>query len=304
MFPKKNKKIYLLLCTALLFSACASPAQNEMDIATAVAQTVQAQNSLTEVAALPTRTPVPTFESTATPGVVHTNTPSVASNPGCTLSAELVGENPPDKTLVQPGENFWKTWTFQNTGTCIWDKSYSLVYWDGDLMGGFVSYPLPDVFGTNEVKEISIYLKAPESEGIATGYWRFQSPWGADFGVGSANASFYVQVDVSSDFEYGITSVTYQIVRDPQFGCPTNVRYNVYATITTNGRFKFDYYWDQSDGNRSGTSRLIFTEAGSKTVKRQWMIGKGDSPNPRWMQIIVLDPYREYDQVTILNNCP
>jgi hypothetical protein len=49
---------------------------------------------------------------------------------------------------------------------------------------------------------------------------------------------------------------------------------------------------------------MVFTEAGSKTIKREWVIGKGSSPNPRWMQIIVVDPYREYDKMTILNNCP
>jgi hypothetical protein len=64
------------------------------------------------------------------------------------------------------------------------------------------------------------------------------------------------------------------------------------------------YFWNQSDGNESGTKRNDFTDAGSITVSREWMIGKGDSPNPRWIQIIVTSPtYQEFDKVEILNNC-
>jgi hypothetical protein len=65
------------------------------------------------------------------------------------------------------------------------------------------------------------------------------------------------------------------------------------------------YFWNQSDGNESSTKRYDFTEAGSITVSREWMIGKGDNPNPRWIQIIVTSPsYQEFDKVEILNNCP
>jgi len=79
----------------------------------------------------------------------------------------------------------------------------------------------------------------------------------------------------------------------------------VKATITTNGPYEFDYYWDQSDGNETGVKTLTFTEAGSKTLSREWMVGKGDSPNPRWMQIIVTSPHpQKYDRFVFQNNCP
>ena len=306
MFFHKIKKLLLLICIALIAASCSTPpAQNESEIATAVAQTVQAQNSLTKVSALPTLTPAPTFPATATPEALLTNTPEqVISNPGCIVSATLVSENPPDDTIFLPGEYFQKTWTFLNTGTCIWDKSFSLVFWGGEQMGGLVSYPLYEIVKPQETMNISIDLQAPTTDGTATGYWRLKTPWGRDFGVGPLDTSFYVQIGVSTSPKYGITRVDYQLVRDPAEGCPINVRYIVYATVTTNGPFKFSYFWDQKDGNESGVKSYELKGAGSATFRRDWMISLNDSPNPRWVQFIVTKPeYREYEPFIIDHDC-
>ncbi|HZM24287.1 MAG TPA: NBR1-Ig-like domain-containing protein [Anaerolineales bacterium] len=305
----KCSALAILISVVLSASACGSSAQNEASISTAVAQTVQAGQSLTEVAIQPTVTPGATIESTSMPATTPTSAPTLASapsDPNC-VGANLVGENPPDGALLQPGEYFWKTWTLLNTGTCTWDSSYKLIFWSGELMGGLISYPLPIEVLPNEQKDISIYLKAPDTDGTFTGYWQLQTPWNANFGVGLSREPFYVQVVVSSDErpDYEITSVTYDIVRDPPTGCPTNVLYKVYATITTNGPIEFSYYWDQSDGNESAIKNLIFTEAGSRTISREWMVGKGDSPNTRWMQIIVTGSHaQEYEKASFENTCP
>jgi len=303
---RKHKILFPLICIALFVSACGSPAQTESDIATSVAQTVQAQDSLTEVSVPPTRTPVPTLPAEATPEPDPTNTSEpVVSNPGCTVSASLVSEYPPDDVLLTPGEYFWKTWTFLNTGSCIWDTSYSLVFWSGERMGSLSSYALPEVVRPEETLEISIYLQAPATEGTSTGYWRLKSPWGADFGVGPLSASFYAQIAVAEKPRYGIAKVEQELVRDPESGCPANVRYTVYATITSNGPLEFEYFWDQSDGNESGIRSLELTEAGSLTVQREWMLGRGVTQNPRWIQLIITAPkYQEYERMTFLNTCP
>lgn len=306
---QKYKILTTLSLLVFIGSACGTAAQPQVDISTAVAQTVQAQNSLTKVAEIPTFTPAPPVAATTAPDLSVTNTaaPAAVGIPNCTLSARLASENPPDGTLLKPGENFWKTWTIQNTGTCTWDQSYKLVYQSGDLMGGLTSYSLPEVVAPGEAKNITIYLKAPEAEGQTTGNWSLLTPWNTYFGVGATSDPFYVQIVVSNDKrpKYGITSVTYRLTRDPESGCPTNVLYTVYATITTNGPYEFGYYWDQNDGNESGIKPMVFDGAGSKTLTRTWMIGKGDSPNPRWMQIIVTDPVRqEYDRFVFENNCP
>jgi hypothetical protein len=310
----KLKTLPILISMSLIAAACGiSSTQTESEIATAVMQTVQAQASLTEVSTLPTPTvespsqAIPTFPEPPTPdALLPTATPApLTSNPGCVVSANLVSESPPDDTLLLPGEYFWKTWVLANTGSCIWDKSYSLIFWDGVRMGGLDSYPLNDIIEPGENLEISIYLQAPAAEGTATGYWRLRTPWGVDFGAGPLSASFYVQISVAEKPKYGITKVEYQLVRDPAEGCPANVRYTVYATITSNGPVDIEYYWDQSDGNESGIRTLEFTTAGSLTVQREWMLGRGATQNPRWMQLIVTAPqYREYDKVTFVNNCP
>lgn len=296
----------LLACIVLIATSCGSPAQTESEVATAVAQTVQAQNSLTEVAALPTLTPVPSIEITSTPEPGSTNTPAaVSANPGCTVSASLVGENPPDNTLFRTGDTFWKTWTLLNTGTCTWDETYSLVYWSGDLMGGLTTYQFPQLVAPDEAKEVSIFLKAPETDGTFTGYWRIQTPWGEHFGVGPTSDSFYVQISVSSDDKlgYGVSNLTAELVREPETGCPLNVRYYMYATVTANGPVEFSYYWDQSDGNESNAKEYKMKEAGSVTFEREWLISKNDSPNPRWVKFIITGSNAREVKVDILHNC-
>lgn len=302
--------IPLLVCVALIASSCGGAAQTETEseIATAVEQTVQARDSLTKVSALPTLTPVPALQATTTPEPDPTNTPGQAvPNPGCVASASLAGESPPDDVLFTPGEYFWKTWTFLNTGTCVWDASYSLVFWNGERMGGLSSYALTEIVQPGNTLEIPVYLQAPAADGTYTGFWRLKTPWGADFGVGPLNKSFYVRVEVSSSSKprYEITNVALELARDPASGCPVNVRYTVYATITSNGPLTIGYYWDQSDGNPSGIRWLEFTKAESRTIEREWMIGRGATQNPRWIQLIVTEPqYQEYERVPILNTCP
>ncbi len=305
---RKNKTLGLLMCLVLLISACASPAQQESAISTAVAQTVQAGESLTEVVSVPTLTPEPSTEATLAPAITPTSAPTLVSappDPNC-AKANLIGENPPDSAILAPGEYFWKTWTLQNSGTCTWNTSYQLIFWSGDLMGGLTSYPLPEDVLPGEQTDISIYLKAPDTTGTFTGFWRLQTPWAANLGVGQYDNSFYVEIMVSDDKkpDYGITSVTYEVVRDPALGCPKTVEYTVYATISTNGPYKFDYYWAQKDGNDSNIKRVEFTEAGTITVHRVWLLGPGVSKSERWMMLVVTNPVRqEYDKAMILFDC-
>ena len=306
----KYRVLALLVVFVLLVSACGTSAGQESSISTAVAQTVQAGQSLTALASQPTPTsavplPAETAAALSSPTTAATVV-SAPADPNC-AKASLVSENPPDGAIVKPGESFWKTWTIKNTGTCTWTATYNLVFFKGDLMGGLTSYPLKDDVAPGEQKDITIYLKAPDTEGTATGYWKLQSPWNTNFGVGPSDEPFYVQVNVSGATEppYGISKVDYNLVRDPATGCPTNVRYTLYVTVTTNGPYKFNYYWNQSDGNESGGKTMEFTEAGSRTVSREWMIGKGDSPNPRWIEFVVTSPdYNEYGKAEIQNLCP
>jgi hypothetical protein len=308
----KYRVIAILVGMTMLISACGNSAGEQASISTAVAQTIQAGGSLTAVASLSTATPqpVPTFSAgTPLPSDAPTSGPAqtvVPPDPNC-AKASLVAENPPDDVLVNPGQTFWKTWTLKNTGTCTWTAAYNIVYASGDLMGGLASYPLNDDVAPGEQKDISIFLKAPDAEGSATGYWKLQSPWNSTFGVGPSGEPFYVKVNVSNATElpYGIAKVDYNLVRDPTGGCPTNVRYTLYVTVTSNGPTKFNYVWHQSDGNNTHEKSMEFTEASSKTISREWMVGKGDSTNTRWIEFVATSPeYREYGKAEFENLCP
>jgi hypothetical protein len=310
MFKRSYKILVILTCLAFFASACGSQAENESAISTAVAQTVQAGDSLTEIAAIPTGTLENNIPlATLTPAITPTSEPtllSAPSSPDC-IHAELISEYPPDRTVYKPNDSFTKTWTIKNEGTCTWDSTYRLIFWSGELMGGATYYDLPETVPPGDEISISIFLKAPATEGFYVGYWRLQTPWNAVFGVGQYSQAFYtdIQVDKRPGQEYGILNVTYVIDREPDTGCPANVKYTVYATITTNGPFDFEYYWEQKDGNESAVKTLSFNEAGSKTISREWLVGRGNSPNDRWMQIIVVFPeYIEYSKAVWPNTCP
>ncbi len=310
---RKNKVLFVGMVVVLLMSACGGASQNQTEIATAVAQTVEAQNSLTEVASVPTSTPIlptPSLDMTATPGtdvVLPTATNTLVPNPGCVLSANLAQEDPPDGKIFKAGESFLKTWWLQNTGTCTWDSTYRLVYWDGDLIGGAVSYPLPVVVAPGETKEIAILLQAPATDGQYRGYWRLKSPWGYDFGVGPAGQSFYVDISVSSDpkADRAVTAISLDYVRDPLGGCPYNpILYTFYAKITTNAKVRVRYYWRFSDGGQSETQVLDFADAGTKTVNSEpYVLHKDSKSIPRTASIVIESPQSMQRDITWVFTC-
>jgi hypothetical protein len=304
------KKLALLTCLVLVASACGTSAQNDAIISTAVAQTVQAGESKPVIVSASTDTPVPVLDNpTLAPAITPTSGPtlvSAPSNPDC-IHATLVSEYPPDGTVYKPETSFTKTWTIKNEGTCTWDSSYRLIFWSGDIMGAATYYDLPEIVPPGDDLTISILLQAPVAEGAYTGYWRFQTPWNEVFGLGQYSQAFYAQilVDKKPAQEYAITSLTYNIVREPATGCPIHVTYTVYATITTNGEYEIQYYWKQKDLNDSAVKTLIFDAAGTKTISRSWVIGRDDSPNDRWMRVIVEFPERiEFPKAIFPNECP
>ena len=266
---KRNRKynfLSILMLFALFVTSCGSADAESDTIATAVAMTVSAQETQKAQA---TATSVPTEagptsapEATATGQAVPTFAPPTAPGPvgsgdTCQVVANLVGETIPDGTIMQPDETFLKTWRLKNNGTCTWNTSYKIVYWSGDLMGGLQEYPLPKVVAPGEEVEISLSLVAPTTNGNFSGFWKLQSEWGTPFGVGQYDQPFYVQINVndSSNPNYTVTNVTYNVVRDPAVGCTTNVWYRVSATITTNGPATVRYQWLQSDGNKQSPAR-------------------------------------------------
>lgn len=306
------KMFAVVIVTALLISACGASQPPESAISTAVAQTVQAGQAVTATANPPTLTPqVPTLDTALTPPTTPTGAPTLVSappDPNC-AKASLISENPPDETILTPGQYFWKTWTLQNTGTCTWTTAYQLVFWDGDRLGSSLSYPLPDDVSPGETTDITIYLQAPDTGGTFTGSWRIKTPWESNFGVGQYDVSISTSIVVGSltpesrrtETVFGITSVTYEVDRRC---APANTFYTIRAFITSNGPLEINFMWIQSDGNSDESNRLKFTEAATKAVTREWSQHKESSTNPRWAQVIVTSPaYREFDKVLLPEFC-
>lgn len=310
-------KIFAVVIAITLFvPACGTPQLQESAISTSVAQTVQAGQSLTEVANMATAAATQTSallttDLAPTSAITPTSASTLVSappDPNC-AKASLIAENPPDATIMTPGQYFWKTWTLQNTGTCTWTTAYQLVFWDGERLGSSLSYPLPDDVAPGETTDITIYLQAPANGGTFKGSWRIKTPWESNFGVGQYDASISTSIVVGSltpesrrtETVFGVTSVTYSIDR----ACgAANTFYTITAHITSNGPVQANFMWIQSDFNNDEYNPLTFTQAATKDVRREWSQHKESSTNERWIQVIVTEPtYQEFEKVELPEFC-
>jgi hypothetical protein len=308
----KNIKSILFVSTltlSTLLSACGSGTPQDATIQTAVAQTVAAQEAAyTETPSAPP-TELSLLPTTIVTPFVTVPSPTLPVNPSKSdcAKASLDSETIPDGTIYKPGELFTKTWQITNTSTCVWDINYKIVFWSGDILGGAYVYNLPQVTGPGVTLPISLVLTAPAVDGRYKSEWALQTPDKINFGVGMYSEPFYTTIVVSSSAKpaYAVTSVDYSVVRNPATGCPLNTRYRIYATFTTNGPLEFTFQWQQSDGNSQGGKGTIkMTEAGTKTVSREWMVQRGNSLNDRWMSMTILAPdYKEYPPAIFSYDC-
>ncbi len=300
--------------TTLLLTSCGAGTPTEDPqavIQTSVVQTVAAQNTLeapttepTSAAAIPTKTPfqqitpMPTLPATAT-------SPAVSSFSQC-ASASLKSENIVDGTVFKPGTQFTKTWEVTNTSTCVWDTSYKIIFWDGDLLGGGYVYNLPQVVGPGQTLPISLVLIAPATDGSYKSEWKLQTPDNINFGVGYLNSAFYTEIAVSSAEKpkYGVASVTTSYIRDPQYGCPANTLVTVSATVATTGPLEFTYHWEQSDDNNSDSKTFMMQSATTKTFTREWKFGRANTQGPKFITFVITEPVQERYKVDFEFVCP
>lgn len=315
MFRSKTYMTFASIVIAtMVLSACGADMPQDAIIQTAVAQTVAAQDT---VEPAPTQPPAATLIPTQTPFQLETPTLPPLGSPvpqgnspkfEC-AKASLQDESVVDGIILKPGELFTKTWYIQNTSPCVWDTSYKIVFWDGNIMGGGYYYNLPQVVAPGGTIPISLVLTAPTTDGTHRSEWKLQTSDGINFGVGMYSAAFYTEIAVSSAETpaYGITNLDLVVVREPAYGCqPANMVYTAYATFTTNGPYEFKYKWIQQDGNNSIAQSVKIDSATQKTFTRVWKLGRNAAQNSnRWFQIIVLEPvYKEYPPVKFDFYCP
>ena len=306
-----SKILTLFITITLLASACGTAQLDQSAMSTAVALTVEAQRFPEGVPVSPS--PVPTVSPSplaSLPPTTATGTsiPQVATG-NCTASASLVGETYPDGTIVQPGTTFTKVWHINNTGTCTWDSSWQLIFYNGDLMDGLTVYNFPQPAQPGETVEVPVILRSPAENGTYKGEWMLKSPWGQAFGVGQYSVPISVSIVVGNptpenkktETVFGVTAVTYAVDKRCALA---NTFYTITAYLTSNGPVDVTFTWVQSDGNNRGHNDVTFTEASTKSVQREWSQHKGSSTNPRWVQVIVTSPtYQEFDKVVLPDLC-
>jgi hypothetical protein len=216
----KTKLIIITLMfvslTACTFGATPAPTVDVNAINTAAVETamgqLSAQFTQTALAApsatsLPTNTAVGVPTATNSPPTVSFNsTPNATLLPGFTpLASPLPPSGPtsslgdecnnnvfeadvtiPDGTILEPGEDFVKSWAIRNTGSCTWDDGYALVFIGGDREIDPVDIEFrraSDFVGPGEGVNISVPLTAPVAEGEYIGTWRMRSDSGYYFGT-------------------------------------------------------------------------------------------------------------------------
>ena len=205
---KIYSKLIPLILVTLFLSACGgdvnvTPTEgvSMSDVYTAVAMTLAAQDSLVTPTntLFPSPTPIalasPTFiASTPTPQSVSSYSSSSYSMAyGCYNATYVSDVTIPDGTVLAPGEEFVKTWKFQNTGSCDWTENFWIMYSNGEDMDG-EDTEIGEEVTAGDTASVSVSLVAPDDEGTYTGYWQLSTEVGTIFGQ-----RVYVLIVVSDD---------------------------------------------------------------------------------------------------------
>ncbi len=264
---------------ALILSACSQPTPDVAAISTAAAQTVEAR--FTQQAAAATSTPLPATSTptqttlpTSTTPIVGAATPT--SNGKACFGMTFLSETIPDGMIFTPGSQFTKTWQVRNDGNCVWDSSYALVLDRGDAMTSVTSYPLTQNVYPGNTITFSVPMTAPSTEGNFAGFWHVATPYGGFMGISGTNQSLSVKIQVSAKplKDFGVSGVTYDMVRKPLTGCANDgASYTFTAYVTANGAGEVDYRWDRNPFDGSivkGT--LKFDSAGVKAISWTWIM--------------------------------
>jgi uncharacterized protein YkwD len=175
----------ILLLTAVIISACGSTATPQPS----PTPTPTSAATVTVIAS-------PTPELTATATETETPLPTPTDQGDCINRAEFVSDvTIPDNTNFNPGDKFVKTWRIRNTGSCIWNVRYDLVFLKGAQMSAPYSAPFAETLPGSTL-DVSLDMVAPAQDGVFTGVYQVQSPSDHRFGVKDGN--LWVKIVVGS----------------------------------------------------------------------------------------------------------
>jgi hypothetical protein len=82
----------------------------------------------------------------------------------------------PDKTVMQPGQAFTKTWRVRNSGSTTWNGGYRLAFSKDDQMQGPNDAVLPSTpVLPGQTTNVSVRLVAPNQTGIRRSTWQLKN---------------------------------------------------------------------------------------------------------------------------------
>lgn len=102
---------------------------------------------------------------------------------GCSNEAELVEQtSDPAATTMAPDAEFTVSWTLRNEGDCTWDRTYRLIFVEGERMDSSRTSRLRTEVEPGESVTLSVDLTAPAEAGSHSGTWQLRAPDGDSFG--------------------------------------------------------------------------------------------------------------------------
>jgi hypothetical protein len=189
----------------LIYTAAAQTIAAQLTQAAAAGQVTSQPPTATTIPTqpLPTNTPLP---PTATLPPTNTLPPPTATTPPipCDRASFVKDVTIPDGSEFSPGEEFVKTWRLRNNGSCTWNSSYSLVFFDKNSMSGPASAQLTTGTVTpGETIDVSVKLAAPTTPGSYEGDWKLRNGSSVIFGIGeNAQNHFWVKITVVNNVTF------------------------------------------------------------------------------------------------------
>lgn len=229
-----------LLLAAALFSACNLPTAEEptpttgsSGVLTVAAETAIAQltlKALTPPAATNTTFIIPTSPPTNTPEPTEEEIP-------CDRALFITDVTVEDGSEFNPGETFEKVWRMRNTGSCTWTTSYSLVFDDGDDLGGEDGVSIPEQVPPGSPVDITIELTAPNSAGSYKGTWQLSNAQGDIFTTGG----LWVDIVVTDNTPEAYTSKASLAIEQTKFA---ELDEGIAGEDSADSDFQFNYIAD------------------------------------------------------------
>ena len=139
-----------------------------------------------------TNTPKATAQLTLAPRPSETALPCDQASAGHPIDITI-----PDDTQLKPGESFSKTWRLVNSGTCVWDNSYAVVWFSGEDIGVAREQFFITQVNPGQAIDVTVDMIAPETAGAYQSNWKLRNQAGSLFGIGPNGGSpFWAKIVV------------------------------------------------------------------------------------------------------------